>query len=168
MTKRNLAIVAVVAALVASVGMLVAQPGTTNAARSSAQIDLLIEVKEVGPDGTRPTVGDIKKRISNIGSSGEDGFSVDSFFDITYSIVSNIGSSGQDGVSLSSFSVDSFFDIVYQIDFSTAKSFQTEILSMSLTGRLDDPSDPGGVLSSIARGLADLGDTTGGHVTPLK
>ena len=127
MTKRNLAMAAVIAALVASVGMLVVQPGSTDAAqvKGDAQIDLLIEL------GKGATVGDIQRVISNIGSSGEDGvkqggsFTVDSFFDITYSRVSNIGSSGLDGVSLSTFQVDSFFDIHYEIGFDDPGSTRT-------------------------------------------
>ena len=182
MTKRNMAIVAVVVALVASVGILVAQPGSTDAAqgvKGDVQIDLLIELG-VGPDGSRATVGDVQLVISNIGSSGQDGvrrigdFQVDSFFDITYSRVSNIGSSGLDGVSVANFQVDSFFDIVYRIDPlgprepPATRTVQTEMLSMSLTGRISDPSDPGAVLGRIGEGLAPLGDMTGGHVTILK
>ena len=113
MTKKRIAMFAVVAVLVASVGMLVAQPGTMDAAqeKGDVQIDLLIQLSE-GKDGSRATLGEIKSAISNIGSRGLDGvsFQVDSFFDIEWSRVSNIGSSGLDGVSMSSFQVDSFFD----------------------------------------------------------
>ena len=44
MTKNRIAMFAVVAVLVASVGMLVAKPGTTDAAqeKGDVQIDLLI------------------------------------------------------------------------------------------------------------------------------
>ena len=177
MTKKRIAMFAVVAVLVASVGMLVAQPGTTDAAqeKGDVQIDLLIQLSE-GKDGSRATLGEIKSAISNIGSSGLDGvsFQVDSFFDIEWSRVSNIGSSGLDGVSMSSFQVDSFFDIEYRIDLSddpsTARTIQTEMLSMSLTSRVGDHSDSGAVLVAIEKGLAflDMGDTTVGHVTVLK
>ena len=44
------------------------------------------------------------------------------------------------------------------------------MLTMSLTSRVGDPSDPGAVLVAIEKGLAflDMGDTTVGHVTVLK
>ena len=175
MTKKRIAIFAVVAALVASVGMLVVQPGTTDAAqdKGDVQIDLFMELGP-GRDGTRVTVGDIQKAIANIGSSGLDGVSyqVDSFFDISYSRVSNIGSSGLDGVSVASFNVDSFFDIEYRIDLEpgTTRTVQTEMLSMSLTSRVSDPSDPGAILAMIDKGLSllSMGDITTGHVTVLK
>ena len=100
--------------------------------------------------------------ISNIGSSGLDGFSVDSFFDVVYA--SNIGSSGLDG-----FIVDSFFDLTYKIDAPSDTQFDTEIIAMSLSSTLSDPTNPGGALDAIRKAVEIAGGTVAyGHVTVLK
>ncbi|MFN3166760.1 MAG: PEP-CTERM sorting domain-containing protein [Phycisphaeraceae bacterium] len=88
-------------------------------------------------------------------------FRVDSFFDIEYRL-SPPGSSD--------FSVDSFFDIEYSITFTNDPSrsgpdlqyFETEILSMDLTGASPGPTNTGSLLR-----LAPSADHRG-HVTVLK
>ena len=99
-TRKSLVLLAAgLIAVIAIVGLAVAQPRAGEAAEHRAQIDLVIEIK--CRDGScRTSLEELSKRVlSNIGSSGEDGvrrFVPDSFFDIFY--LRNIGSSGQDGV----------------------------------------------------------------------
>ena len=140
--------------------------------KGEVAIEMLIQLPK-SPDGTQTRVGDLLTKIKNIGSSGQDGVTFDVFFDITY--ISNIGSSGLDGVSagsnLASFNVDSFFDIEYEIDFDPPRyrTVQTEMLSMDLTGRVDDPSNPGIALDALRRAVSAVGgDVYVGHVTVLK
>ena len=155
--------------LVAVATMAVAQPGANAATpgQGKVQLQFLIELPQ-SPAGTPTRVGELVKRISNIGSSGEDGFTVDSFFDIQY--VSNIGSSGLDG-NTATFQVDSFFDVFYEIEFDNSgnRTLQTEMLSMDLSGTLNDPANPAGAIDAVTRAVNEAGGHVhGGHVTILK
>ena len=163
MKKWNL--VLVVALIVAAVagGFAAVQPGTGAAqqVKGEARIDLIIVVDKSEGRVTIP-VKSMVQAISNIGSSGLDGFSVDSFFDVVYA--SNIGSSGLDG-----FIVDSFFDLTYKIDAPSDTQFDTEIIAMSLSSTLSDPTNPGGALDAIRKAVEIAGGTVAyGHVTVLK
>ena len=163
MKKWNL--VLVVALIVAAVagGFAAVQPGTGAAqqVKGEARIDLIIVVDKSQGDVTIP-VRSMVQAISTIGSSGLDGFSVDSFFDVVYA--SNIGSSGLDG-----FIVDSFFDLTYKIDAPSDTQFDTEIIAMSLSSTLSDPTNPGGALDAIRKAVEIAGGTVAyGHVTVLK
>ena len=150
-------------AVIAVVGLTVAQPRAGEAAQNRAQIDLVIQIR--CPDGKcRTSLEDLSKRVlSNIGSSGQDGvrrFVPDSFFDIYY--LRNIGSSGQDGVSAS---FDSFFDITYQIELRT---IETEIIAMQLRGTYPSDLNPALLIDLDGLRIATGGDVTYGHVTVLK
>ena len=81
--------------------------------------------------------------------------------------VSNIGSSGQDGVSKKSdFQVDSFFDISYGID---GGKIDIELVALQLRATLSDPSDTAGFLEAVGgAATAAGGDVYYGHVTILK
>jgi hypothetical protein len=88
-------------------------------------------------------------------------FNVDSFFDITYS---NIGSSGLDGIRASSFTVDSFFDIEYQIKGNDTGYWDTEMVSLSLTGIFGDPDfDVAAAEQVFAAVSAAVQGSTGGQ-----
>ena len=102
---------------------------------------MLIQLPE-SPDGTETSVGDLVTKISNIGSSGQDGVRFDSFFDIDY-----------------------------QIDFDPPRyrTVETEMLSMQLSGRVADPSNPGTALDALRRAVSIVGgDVIVAHVTILK
>ena len=90
----------------------------------------------------------VRRAVSNIGSSGQDGVRVDSFFDVEYQI-------------------DSFFDITVE---SNTKSFDTEILSMDLSGSPKSRGlDPGAVIQSVISAVRGIDGTVHhGHVTILK
>ena len=165
---KGTAVLALLAALLAAVLFATYEPDAqaASAPKGAFQLDLIITVPKDTP---------VELVVSNIGSSGQDGvrhiYSVDSFFDVFY--VSNIGSSGEDGVRASSFNPDSFFDVFFEIDVSdpgTGRVFiETEMVAMSLTGSLSDPSNPGVVLDEVRRSLSVLkGTVHHGHVTVLK
>ena len=160
------------AALLAVVTFVTYEPKAQAEAASKGEFQLELIVSM--PAGTE--IGNI---VSKIESSGKGSYSIDSFFDVTY--VSNIGSSGQDGVRASSFIVDSFFDITYEIDFDTLSrsKFPTEMVAMTLTGTLSDPSKPWVVIDEIRKALEESSDGEDregeapdrvfyGHVTVLK
>ena len=163
MKKSSIVFLVALFAVVVTAGTIVVQPTAVAAvpAKGEAQMDFMIEVG-MAPDGTPMSVQQLVKVISNIGSSGEDGFIVDSFFDITY--VSNIGSSGIDG-----FSVDSFFDVSYKIDNSSDKTFDTEMVALSLRSTLDDPNNPARAIDAVKAAVEKTGGRVYyGHVTVLK
>ena len=165
--------------LVALGTMAIAQPSASSAQSGQVRLQFLIELPptpkcEPDTDPSRcPTpVGDLVRKISNLGSSGEDGFVVDSFFDISY--VRNIGSSGLDG-NTTTFQVDSFFDVFYEIKFDNPKgggdrTIQTEMLSMDLSATPNDPTNPAGAIDAVTRAVRDEvgGHVHKGHVTILK
>ena len=160
-TRKSLVLLAAgLIAVIAIVGLAVAQPRAGEAAQAQAQIDLVIKVR--CPDGTcRPSsLGAlIENIVSNIGSSGQDGvrYRVDSFFDVFFvRSIGNIGSSGQDGVRF-----DSFFDITYEI-----RSIDIELVALSLTATYSGELNPALVIDEI-RGVTS-GDVVYGHVTILK
>ena len=125
------------------------------APRDKMKVEVIVEV------GPKASVSAVTRAISNIGSSGADGFRIDSFFDITYA--RNIGSSGMDG-----FQVDSFFDIFYARE-PAADGFDTEIVAMSLKCTLDNPNNPGGVIDAVKAAAESAGaNIVHGHVTVLK
>ena len=115
-----------------------------------------------GRQRSSASISDITRLITKIGSSSENGFIIDSFFDVYY--VSNIGSSGLDGVSF-----DSFFDIVYSFDERTKHTIPVEMVALSLSVIPNDPTNPGGPLDAVRKGLIGAGgDVVIGHVTILK
>ena len=125
-------------AVIAVVGLTVAQPRAGEAAQNRAQIDLVIQIR--CPDGKcRTSLEDLSKRV-----------------------LSNIGSSGQDGVSAS---FDSFFDITYQIELRT---IETEIIAMQLRGTYPSDLNPALLIDLDGLRIATGGDVTYGHVTVLK
>jgi hypothetical protein len=75
----------------------------------------------------------------------------------------NIGSSGQDG-----FQVDSFFDIEYRIDFSddgrASATVDIEIRAVPNSPNLN----PGTIIDNVRIAVADSNDEYYGHVTVLK
>ncbi|MDP6452883.1 MAG: hypothetical protein QF898_06205 [SAR202 cluster bacterium] len=75
----------------------------------------------------------------------------------------NIGSSGQDG-----FQIDSFFDIEYRIDFSddgrASATVDIEIRAVPNSPDLN----PGTIIDNVRIAVADSNDEYTGHVTVLK
>ena len=91
----------------------------------------------------------VRRAVTNIGSSGLDGVQFDVFFEVEYRI-------------------DSFFDI--DIDPSRVGTFDTEILSMDLSGSpiLGD-LDPGALIERVIQEASIVvGTVRHGHVTVLK
>ena len=82
MRKRNIGFMAALVAVVVVASLMAFQPNTADAGpkKSDAQMDLMIELG-TGPNGRTMSVQELTKLLSNIGSSGQDGFRVDSFFD---------------------------------------------------------------------------------------
>lgn len=166
---KGTAVLALLAALLAAVLFVTYEPDAqaASAPKGAFQLDLVITVEKDTP---------IELVVSNIGSSGLDGsrYVVDSFFDVFF--VANIGSSGQDGVRASSFNPDSFFDVFFEIEVEARApgTIQTEMVALSLTGTLSDPSNPGVVLDGVRTSLSGdpdkkpLGTLHYGHVTVLK
>ena len=77
-------------------------------------------------------------------SSPRSDFVVDSFFDVTYRRRGDVVLDDVTLRSSSNFTVDSFFDITYRVERSnTTGTFQTEILSMDLSGS----TGPGGTFN---------------------
>ena len=139
-----------------------ASAGSPQAAAAKSGTEFQLDLSVGVPAGTGAALV-----VSNIGSSGQDGvrYQVDSFFDIIYA---NIGSSGQDGVRASEANFDSFFDITYDLDFSSSdgRTFDTEMISMSLRAHADDPA---GALDAVVEAVRQLkGRVYYGHVTVLK
>ena len=164
MWKRSLILLVGLVALAGAVSIVTMQPSAQ--AQSTGGGDIQIDLMVVMPAGSSTAA-----LISNIGSSGEDGvsvcgkatFNVDSFFDVWYA---NIGSSGLDGVS---FAFDSFFDIDVSAAGRGGRTVQTEMLSMSLSATLADPTNPNGVMDDLRCQVeAAGGDVYYGHVTVLK
>ena len=163
---KGTAALMLLAALLAAVAFAIYEPNAQAATTSKGkfQLDLVVSV---------PKDTSVERVVSNIGSSGLDGtgrrtYNVDSFFDVFY--ISNIGSSGEDGVR--SFSAN--FDVFFEIDLDpVSKGVGTEMISMSLTGTLNDPSNPGVVIDGVREALSGAdpsakGSVHYGHVTVLK
>ena len=77
----------------------------------------------------------------------------------------NIGSSGQDG-----FQVDSFFDIEYRIDFSDSRKLGTvAVVDIEIHAVPNSPDlNPGAVINSVQAAVAGKGHEFIGHVTLLR
>lgn len=163
MRKKNFGFVVALLAVVIVSTVMAFQPSTVSAVpkKSDAQMDLMIELG-TGPSGKPMSVQELTRLISNIGSSGQDGFRVDSFFDIHY--VANIGSNGLDG-----FSVDSFFDISYEVDRSSPGGFDTEMVALSLRSTLDNADNTAAILDAVKAAVEKTGgDVYYGQITVLK
>lgn len=163
MRKKLFAVLLGLGALAMFAGVAAAaQPAGQAAAgvRGEAQLDLVVSVP-ITPGGSPAT--DLEEALR---AQGE--FRIDSFFDVEYARVAsvpNLGSSGLDGVRASSFNVDSFFDVSYEIfgdpDF--------DLLRVSATGVLADPTNPGAATEAVRRAAQKLGGSVFyGHVTVLK
>ena len=143
--KRVLISAIAVIVVLAAVGVGISQFGAPSAeaaqgrpddpgppAPEQLKLELLIELSQSDPydptgrQRSSASISDITRLITKIGSSSENGFIIDSFFDVYY--VSNIGSSGLDGVSF-----DSFFDIVYSFDERTKHTIPVEMVALSLS-----------------------------------
>ena len=160
MKTRSLVLLAGLTALAAMVGIMLAQPSESVAAKAVAkgevQLEFTIEIPTIEIPGIEiPTVdipsvvAAVQTAVTNIGSSGLDGYSIDSFFDLKYQC-----------------------DVFFEVDVRSSRSIQTEILSMSLTGTPLTPDvDPGAVIQSVIEAVRALeigGTLTDGHVTVLK
>ena len=139
MKKRNLVLSAGLIAVAAFTLLAVSLPANeASAARrpQEAELDFTIQVSR---DVSIEEIVTAVRRGANIGSSGQDGFRVDSFFDITYEV-----SSSPDG-------------------------FDTEIVSLSLRAVPNDPNvNPGAVIDDVKAAVGSSGVVHKGHVTILK
>jgi|GEM_PF-2880899 hypothetical protein len=166
MKMRNAIVMLGIIAIVAAVGISSFLPDAQAAPKAKQGDKGQVEIQLVLDPGEGGSAERMVTAISNIGSSGQDGvrstFIVDSFFDISY-YAANIGSSGLDGVSF-----DSFFDITYSTSAGN-RTVQTEMISMSLTGSLSNPDNPGEALDAIRAAVTKArGVLHHGHVTILK
>ncbi len=143
MKKRNLALAAVATAIIMIAGIAAFQPTASDASAvnkkkgpGDSTLEFTIELRK----GTSAAgMVDAVKKAAGVGSSGIDGFSVDSFFDITYKV-----STG-------------------------AKGFDTEIVAMQLRAAPTDPNmNAGAVIDAVKKTVGNQGDVTVGHVTVLK
>ena len=85
MKKRSVVLLAGLIALAATAGIMLFQPSETVAAKA-AKGEVQLEFTVATPLGKMDipeVVETVRLAVSNIGSSGQDGYSVDSFFDIT-------------------------------------------------------------------------------------
>ena len=151
-------------AIVAATTMAVAQPSAQSATLAKKEALLQFSVTIGDPDFDLLRAGapgdpdfDLLRAVeaairrgANIGSSGQDGFSVDSFFDITYR-------------------VDSFFDITYRVESST------HTVDVEIHATPNGPVDPVAVITNVQNALDKELDKTQpskkefkGHVTILK
>ena len=172
MSKRLIGLVAIVMAVVVAIGFMVVPSSALEASakgKNQFQLDLIVEAPGLGKDGTPGlgTAGTIELVELSLTSGN---YNVDSFFDVYY--VSNIGSSGLDGNTAKvTANFDSFFDIEYEIGGSTRKvgTFDTEMISMSLTVNLNDPPNPQGAIDVVREALEKKGgDVYVGHVTLIR
>ena len=176
MSKGIVGLVAVVIAVIGTIGFVVAQsaaPEATANAHGQFQMDLVIDtthlfVIETGSDGQRrKTPLDTSGTIDLVeGALARGNYNVDSFFDIMY--VSNIGSSGEDGVSFKS---SPTFDVFFEIDYRTSQAgtFDTEMLSMSLRASPGGGSGPQGAIDVVKEALEKSGGNVYvGHVTLIR
>jgi hypothetical protein len=95
-------------------------------------------------------------------------FVVDSFFDIAYSITAT------DSNGTTTHTVDSFFDIAYKMEVAPSSSsadgatFDTEMISMDLTGIHPIPLNGGGAMHLGLKLVEGQPSAFDGHVTVLK
>ena len=178
MRRKRFALLIGLLMLVAVATMAVAQPGANAATRGEAQLQFLIELPQpvCEPDPADPdgppicTPASAKELVELV--TGACCFQFDVFFEVDY--ISNIGSSGLDG-NTTTFQVDSFFDVFYEIEFDNSPSgagsrtIQTEMLSMDLSGTLNDPDNPAGAIDAVTKAVNAVGGHVHrGHVTILK
>ncbi|MDA0799438.1 MAG: hypothetical protein O2884_12310 [Chloroflexi bacterium] len=158
-TTSQRAIVVSIAILLAAAAAAVFamyQPNVQAAPQAKADVQIDLMVIGQSPESVIARLGKIDPASS--------GFIVDSFFDITYA--ANIGSSGLDGVTATGFNVDSFFDISYElsVDSTGTSRFDTEMVSLSLSGPLTNPSDP----TAVATALKAVGDAISPPGDPIE
>ena len=144
MKKRNLAFAAAATAIIMVAGLAAFQPTASDAAAvnkakgpQEATLDFTMQL----PRGTSVAeIVDAVKQAANIGSSGLDGFAVDSFFDIT-----------------TDFSKDS-------------KGVEIEIIAMQLRAASNDPNmNAGQVIDEVKAAVKDKGGHEFiGHVTLIR
>ena len=176
MIRRLTGLVAIVIAVVVTVGFVVAQlsaPEASAKGKNQFQLDLVIDMTRlIGVEtGNKGEVRKYRLDISGTLDLVEDAlargdYNVDSFFDVFY--VSNIGSSGEDGVSFRS---NPTFDVFFEVDYKTsgASKITTEMVAMSLTANPNGSSSPQGAVDAVRQALRKAGgDVYIGHVTVLK
>ena len=139
MKKRNLVLSAGLIAVAAFVLLAVSLPANEASAAKrpqEAELDFTIQIT---PGVSVEEIVAAVRKGANIGSSGQDGFRIDSFFDITYEV-----SSSPDG-------------------------FDTEMVSLSLRAVPNDPNvNPGAVIDNVKAAVGKSGIVFRGHVTVLK
>ena len=139
MKKRNFVLSAGLFAVAAFVILAVSLPANEASAAKSKQESQLDFTIQISPGVSVEEIVAAVRRGANIGSSGQDGFRVDSFFDITYEI-----SASPDG-------------------------FDTEMVSLSLRAAPNDPDvNPGAVIDNVRAAVGKSGRVFYGHVTVLK
>ena len=168
MKTRSLVVLAVLIGLAATVGIMLAQPSENVAAKGPNQGEVQLEFTVEIPVGDIPSSIDIP--LGDIPSS----VGISTVLDAVRKGVTNIGSSGEDGVRF-----DAFFDVFFEVEARfqldapcqgcTARTVQTEILSMSLSGSPNSGFDPGAVIESVRVSVRRVGGTVViGHVTLIK
>ena len=82
MKKRSVVLLAGLIALTATAGIMLFQGSEAVAAKGEVQLEFTVATP-LGKMDIPEVVETVRLAVSNIGSSGQDGYSVDSFFDIT-------------------------------------------------------------------------------------
>jgi hypothetical protein len=86
MKKLVLVLVAGIVGIAMAVGVSVSLSSENTVEAKKAEDAVLEFTIETSPDTSVGEVVDAVRKAANIGSSGEDGFRIDSFFDISYAI----------------------------------------------------------------------------------
>ena len=82
MKKRSVVLLAGLIALAATAGIMLFQGSEAVAAKGEVQLEFTVATP-LGKMDIPEVVETVRLAVSNIGSSGQDGYSVHSFFDIT-------------------------------------------------------------------------------------
>ena len=166
--KKIVGLLAVTLAVVFAVGFVLDQSSATTASakvNNQIQLDLIVAIPTGGTVPTPDEPGPVESTLGVIKAALSDhNFQVDSFFDVYY--VSNIGSSGEDGVSIKA---GANFDVFFEVEISRSGTFDTEMIALSLSSTVPDPTNPQGAIDIARTAVEGLkGSVHYGHVTVLK